>query len=173
MNLTEMFVVLVHLVQPQQLSSSICFTAYLTKKWFLASMTQHVSVQVTGMLKNLSAYITHIGFYKMSGDRSDSNMNPLVQSQVLNFSESLTAYITHMGFCKTCVDPLVYFLKMNASKNLAADITIILACLGLLFLLQVSALVLIQVTGSGKSPITHITNIGSVTSMDPHVYPQI
>ena len=100
-------------------------------------------------------------------------MNPLVQSQVLNFSESLTAYITHMGFCKTCVDPLVYFLKMNASKNLAADITIILACLGLLFLLQVSALVLIQVTGSGKSPITHITNIGSVTSMDPHVYPQI
>ena len=137
MNLTEMFVVLVHLVQPQLLSSSICFTAYLTKKWFLASMTQHVSVQVTGMLKNLSAYITH------------------------------------MGFCKTCVDPLVYFLKMNASKNLAADITIILACLGLLFLLQVSALVLIQVTGSGKSPITHITNIGSVTSMDPHVYPQI
>ena len=94
-------------------------------------MTQQVSVQVTGMLKNRSAYITHMGFYNMPGDRSDSNMNPLV-----------------------------YFLKMNVTKNIAAYITIMLVRLGLLFLLQVSALVLIQVTGSGKSPITHITNIG-------------
>ena len=61
-------------------------------------MTQQVSVQVTGMLKKRSAYITHMGFYNMPGDRSDSNMNPLVQSQVLNFSESLTAHITHMFF---------------------------------------------------------------------------